>query len=259
MKIDDIKIKKILNKKINLITYDEIDSTNNVCKEQGNLGDINKLVISDYQTNGKGRLGRTFISEKGKGIYMSLLIKPSIALSDVSKITCVVGTSISKVLEKEIDRYVDIKWVNDIYLNNKKICGILTESSIINNEIKYIVIGIGINLYHQVFPKDIVASSIEDETGLILDRELLVASIINQILEDIENINDKSFVEFFRKRLYLKNKFVELNIRNELFEGFILDISDDFELVVEIDKNKKLVNSGEIIKVKEKKYENSYN
>ena len=259
MKIDDIKIKKILNKKINLITYDEIDSTNNDCKEQGNLGDINKLVISDYQTNGKGRLGRTFISEKGKGIYMSLLIKPSIALSDVSKITCVVGTSISKVLEKEIDRYVDIKWVNDIYLNNKKICGILTESSIINNEIKYIVIGIGINLYHQVFPKDIVASSIEDETGLILDRELLVASIINQILEDIENINDKSFVEFFRKRLYLKNKFVELNIRNELFEGFILDISDDFELVVEIDKNKKLVNSGEIIKVKEKKYENSYN
>ena len=253
MKIDSDKIKNNISEKLELITYDEIDSTNDVCKKLGNLENLNKLVVSDYQTSGKGRLGRTFISKKGKGIYMSLLVKPNISLSDISKITCVVATSISRVLEKEININIDIKWVNDLYLNNKKICGILTESSIMNNELKYIVIGIGINLYKQTFPKDIIASSIEDETGIALDRELLISNITNQILEDIKNINDLSFVEYFRKRLYMKNKLVELNIRNDSSEGIILDISDNFELVLDINGNKKLVNSGEIIKVKEKK------
>jgi BirA family biotin operon repressor/biotin-[acetyl-CoA-carboxylase] ligase len=250
MKIDSVLISNLINQKLKVITYEEIDSTNNVCKTLGNSGEINKLVISSYQTAGRGRLGRTFISEKDKGIYMSLLIKPNISLTDVSKVTCVVATSISKVLEKIINKKIDIKWVNDLYLNNKKICGILTESSIIDNKINYLVIGIGINLYHQVFPKDIIASSIEDETGVLINQNELIGKITNQILEDIELINNKTHLEYYRKRLYLKGKSVELNIRGEIFNGTVVDINDDFELIVNIDEKEKIVTSGEIIKVK---------
>ena len=121
-------IKKYLKEEIDIEMFDEVESTNNICKEIGKGDFNNTLLITRAQTGGRGRLGRSFISKKDKGIYMSLLLKPTLSLADVSKITCVVGTSILKVLSEYINERLYIKWVNDIYLHDKKICGILTES-----------------------------------------------------------------------------------------------------------------------------------
>lgn len=255
-------IKNLIDENIDILLFDEVDSTNNVCKKIGNQGFKNTLVISKSQTGGRGRLGRNFISNNNKGIYMSLLIRPNINISDISKVTCVVGTSILKILKKYIKNSIYIKWVNDIYINDKKICGILTESSLVENRINYIVIGIGINLYHQVFPADIIASSIEDETGIVIDKDTLIGEIINQVLIDIRNINSLEHVEIFRKHMYLLNEYTLLKVRDNEFIGKIIGINDSFELITDVDKRIITISSGEILKVskiKEDWNESNYN
>ncbi len=242
-------IKKYINDKIKVILLDEVDSTNNYCKEIGKKDFINTLVVAKSQTGGRGRLGRSFISKKDKGIYMSLLLNPQMKLSEVSKVTCVVATSITKVLSNYIDEPLFIKWVNDIYLNDLKICGILTESKIENNNLKYLIIGIGINLEHQVFPEDVKASSIYDQVGIQLNKEEVIGKIINQILNDINNINDTNHVIYFKEHMYLLDESVELLLQNRKYVGIVKGINDEFELIVNIKDNIRTVSSGEILKL----------
>lgn len=246
------KIKEQLNQNLDILIFDEIDSTNTYAKELGKNGSPNTLVIANSQSGGRGRLGRTFISKSNLGIYMSILLRLNISLQDVSKVTCVVGCSIARVLEKYINDKFYLKWVNDIYINNKKICGILTESSINNGQVDYIVIGVGLNLYSQVFPKDVNASSIEDETNVILEKDKIISEITNQVLIDIQKINDLNHIEYFKKRMYYKNHKVMLKLSDGLFDAFIEDINNDFELVASINNEKKYISSGEIIKILEK-------
>lgn len=242
-------IKKQLNEDVNIKLFDEVDSTNNICKEIGKTDFVNTLVVARTQTGGRGRLGRSFISKRDKGIYMSLLLKPIVSLSEVSKITCVVGTSIVKVLKEYINERLYIKWVNDIYLHDKKICGILTESKIENGNLKHIIIGIGLNLEHQVFPEDVNATSIFDEFGININKEELISKIVNQIFLDIRSINDLSHVVFFKEHMYLLNEHVELLLQNRKYVGEVKGINEAFELLANIKGNELTISSGEILKV----------
>lgn len=242
-------IKNHLQEKINIKLFDEVDSTNNICKEIALSDFENTLVIASGQTGGRGRLGRTFISKKDKGIYMSLLLKTNINLFDVSKVTCVVGTSILKVLKEYINDDLYIKWVNDIYLHDKKICGILTESKIEQNQLKYIIIGVGLNLEHQVFPEDVNASSICDEVNVNINKEQLIAELTNQILKDISTINNLDHVNYFLKHMYMLGENVELLLQNRKYIGKVVGINNEFELVVDIKGKETIISSGEILKV----------
>lgn len=242
-------IKKHLKQNIDVKLFDEVDSTNNICKEIAQNKFNTTLVVTNSQTNGRGRLGRSFISQKGKGIYASLLIKPSISILDVSKVTCIVGVCILEALKEYLNEDLYIKWVNDIYLNDKKICGILTESKVINSIVEYLVIGFGINLYHQKFPEDVNASSIEDETKIIINKNELISKIINRIIDALNNINNHLYVDVFRKHLYYKNESVLLNVQGQQLVGRVIDINDSFELLVDIDEKIINISSGEIIKV----------
>ena len=242
-------IKKQLKKNINVLLFDEVESTNNICKEIGKNNFETTLVSASYQTGGRGRLGRNFISLKDKGIYMSLLIKPNISIDDISKVTCVVGCSIHKVLKEYLKCDLYVKWVNDIYLNNYKVCGILTESKVVNGNLQYLIIGMGINLYSQEFPSDIIASSIEDQTNIIINKEDLIAKIVNQVLIDLDDINNQEHVDYFKKHMYLKNEVVLLNIRGTEHICKILDINENFELMALINNEIINISSGEILKV----------
>ncbi len=243
-------IKTHLKQNIDIKLFDEVDSTNNVCKDIAKKDFNTTLVASNSQTQGRGRLGRSFISEKGKGIYASLLIKPNINILDVSKVTCVVGVCILETLKEYVKDDLYIKWVNDIYLNDKKICGILTESKISNGIVDYLVIGFGINLYHQIFPKDVNASSIEDQTKIIINKNELLSKIVNRIIEALDNINDDLYVNEFRKHLYYKNELVNLSVQGKEFVGRVIDINDSFELLVETSGSIKNITSGEILKLR---------
>lgn len=242
-------IKNYINQDLDVLLFDEVDSTNNICKELGKKEFKNTLVLAKSQTAGRGRLGRTFISKKEKGIYMSLLLNCDISINNISKITCVVGTSIVKVLKEYINDDLYIKWVNDIYLNDFKICGILTESLILNGNVKNIVIGIGLNLEHQDFPADVVASSIYDQTGIKLDKYELVGKITNQILSDLSDVNNLAHVDYFKNHLYMKNEMVELLLQNRKYIGKINGINDDFNLLVEVKGEIKTISSGEILRI----------
>lgn len=242
-------INKHLKQNIDIKLFDEVDSTNNVCKKIAKEGFNTTLVVTNSQTGGRGRLGRSFISASNKGIYMSLLIKPNISIVDVSKITCVVGCSILRVLKEYITDPIYLKWVNDLYLHDKKICGILTESKINNGSLEYVVIGIGLNLYKQVFPKDVNASSIEDETNIIIDKWELIGKIIDRVLLDIENINDIKHVNYFKNNMYLKDKEVLLKTVHGELKATVVGINEFFELIAKTSLKTINISSGEILRV----------
>ena len=158
--MNDLLESKIIKDKckydVDIVVFDEIDSTNRYAKE---LEKDKTIVISDTQSNGRGRLGRDFLSSKGKGIYMSILLKYDEKMLDPTLFTCYTGTVVSKVFEHLLGLNPGIKWVNDIFIKGKKVCGILTEASygLENGVLDYAVVGVGINVYRPEggFPEEI--------------------------------------------------------------------------------------------------------
>lgn len=239
----------------NVYQLDKIDSTNKFLKDLANKNeDEITLVIANYQTHGRGRLGRTFISNKGKGIYMSILLRPKYSISTSQRITSLVATSVSNAIDKICNVETKIKWVNDIYLNNKKIAGILTEgqTNFESKKVEYIVVGIGINLYHQDFPEELdnIVTTLEDETNNIYSKNELVKEIINQIILYYNHLEENIHITEYRNKSYVINKNVELNIHGIIKHGKVLNIDDDGELIVLIDNKKETIYSGEITKVR---------
>ena len=107
-----------------------------------------------------------------------------------------------------------------------------------------------INLYHQIFPKDVNASSIEDQTKIIINKNELLSKIVNRIIEALDNINDDLYVNEFRRHLYYKNELVNLSVQGKEFVGRVIDINDSFELLVELSGSIKNITSGEILKLR---------
>lgn len=173
----------------NVILYDETDSTNNRAKEFGDNGCVDgTLIISDTQTSGKGRLGRSFSSPAGTGIYMSLLLRPQLAMSGISRITLLAAMAVHKALDKIPEISSQIKWPNDIVVDGKKVVGILTEASW-DTSLRYVVIGIGINVNNDVFPEDIspTAISLYQICGKKLEREKIIFDVMKNLSEYYHN------------------------------------------------------------------------
>ena len=183
----------------NIEYIDVIDSTNKeLKKDKYNLYN-NYVLIANQQTNGTGRLTRTFVSNKDAGLYMSVRIKPQVSIKQLNNLTCVVAAIVSNSIEKQIKRLVDIKWVNDIYINNFKIAGILVESKINfnTNNFEYLIIGIGINLYQQEFDADLskTASNIEKETRIKISKEQLIKDILFDLSIYLKDYNSEEYMK----------------------------------------------------------------
>lgn len=205
----------------NVILYDETDSTNTRAKEFGNHGCVDgTLIIADKQNAGKGRMGRNFSSPPDTGIYMSLLLKPEIDITHVSSITLLAAMAVAKALESIDGIKPHIKWPNDIVINGKKVVGILTEmssdaiqipktygladlpyatASTYANSVKYVIVGIGINVNNESFPKEITntASSLYQACGRKLDREDIIHNVwlyFNDYYQDFLSHKDLRFL-----------------------------------------------------------------
>ena len=144
--------KNLINKNILLEILEETTSTNDYIKKSSNLDSA--VVIAKKQTLGRGRLNRTFYSPENKGIYLSILVKPQLETKNSVKITTFTAVAVANAIEKVSGLKTQIKWVNDIFINGKKVCGILAEASqnFKESKLDYAVIGIGINLYGKDFP-----------------------------------------------------------------------------------------------------------
>ena len=163
-----------------LDVFKTIDSTNNFAKSLAQLGaEHGTTVISEVQTQGKGRMGKNFYSPLGMGIYMSVIIRPKLSVEHSLLITSCAAVAVAEAIEKVSGIDCKIKWVNDIYAGNKKLCGILTEASVDVEQggLEYAVVGIGLNVQNVTFPKNVadIATSIKLETNENVSRSLLAA------------------------------------------------------------------------------------
>ena len=252
-----------------VVFLSSIDSTNSEAARRADSSDGGVLVVSEEQTAGRGRRGRNWSSPAGSNVYFSLMIKPELSTDVAPMLTLIMALAVCRGMEKMItgsaigtsgrkgssrpENLPMIKWPNDIVIDGRKCCGMLTEMSCEEDRIRYVVIGVGINVKHQDFPKEIrdTAVSLEDTTGLKIGRSILVAEIINEFGPLYERFLEECDLNFARKAYYDRlinsgRKVRVLDPKGE-YEGTCRGISEKGELLVEVeDGNIVKVNSGEV-------------
>lgn len=234
-----------------IIHFDTIDSTNNYAKIIANDKENGTIIISEEQVSGRGRLGKQWHSKKYDGIWMSIILKPNISPMDAPFITLIAGASIVKGLNN-LGIKASIKWPNDIIINGKKICGILTELSAEIERVNYIVVGIGINVKTLDFPDDIVniATSIKKE-GYNISRVDIIRNIISEFekvyIDYIDNNDKTKTLEICRTHSAVIGHYIYTIRNNEKEKVKCIDINENGNLVVEDEKgNIKEIISGEV-------------
>ena len=246
--INSLKIIKNLNKKIKVEVLEQTTSTNDYIKKYLDLE--NCAVIAKSQTSGRGRLNRSFYSPSGTGLYMSVLVKPNSLIANSVRLTTYTAVVVAKAIESLISLPVQIKWVNDLFLNGKKICGILAESScnFEKGTLNYAIIGIGVNVYNGSFPLELesIATSIEKETNIKIDINALASKIINGLLDAETQILSTKYLEEYKKRLFILNKKVTITSSNGSFEAVCVDVLDNGALVANKDSELITVHTGDV-------------
>ena len=237
--------------------FETIDSTNKKAKELAAEGTVHgTLVIADAQEAGVGRRGRSWSSEKDAGIYMSVVLRPEIETDKASMLTLIAALTVQKAIQKVCGEKVDalpmIKWPNDVVLNKKKICGILTEMSLKGTAIDYVIVGIGINVNNKAFPEEIAqtASSLSRGCGEDIEREMLITEVWKQFsvyYEQFITVKDLSFLKEEYERA-LVNKEEKVKVLDPLGEyvGIAKGITNTGELIVDTEEGTRLVSGGEV-------------
>ena len=230
-------LEKYLDQKLNITIFDELDSTNNYLKKLGSVGKKeNQLVIALSQTGGRGRMGRTFYSPNGTGIYFSLLLHPEFSAEKSLFLTVMAAVSVAETVMNYNKNDVKIKWVNDIYIDSKKVCGILTEGAINSDKsLDYAVVGIGINVVvpENGFPEDIKAFATAIFQGNTEEniKEKIVAEVVNRFFKMYNGI-DTDFVKRYKEYSYLTGKEINIIQGETTRPATVIDITDDCHLLV---------------------------
>ncbi len=250
----DYVLKYLKNPLIRIKTLRSVNSTNAFLKSIAENENEGLLVIADSQTGGKGRLGRTFLSPDGTGLYMSLLLKPKLSANDALAITSCAAVAVCDVARKIApDKSIGIKWVNDIYANGKKICGILTEAAfnMENGGLDYAVLGIGINLFepeHGFGELSDIAGALFPYSANTADVKCRIAAeITDRFMELYSDISSKSFFKSYKNNLFILGKKIKVLRENKSKIAEAVDIDDNFMLLVRYENGEEeLLSSGEI-------------
>jgi BirA family transcriptional regulator, biotin operon repressor / biotin---[acetyl-CoA-carboxylase] ligase len=236
--------------------FESLESTNKTAKEVA-LSDPNHdiVILANEQTAGRGRLGRSFYSPRNAGLYLSILFRPAFDISHSILITTAAAVAVVRAIEKLSPVELSIKWVNDIYYKEKKVCGILTEgvSDFETGRIGYVILGVGINCFEVAYPEEL--SEIAGNLGGGFSRNQLAAEIINQWNALMPDIETRAFLETYRQRsAVLGNEILIYPVGNRDADGILaqaLSIDDDGGLVVQYQEGPKFgltetLSSGEV-------------
>lgn len=233
----------------NLVVHDKTGSTNLDAKQLAEEGaESGTLVVSEMQTAGRGRRGRAWISPAGEAIYMSLLLRPTCRPEQASVLTLVMALAVLEAIEELAPGRCGIKWPNDIVINGKKICGILTEMSVEKNTIDHVVIGVGINANQSSFEKEIseTATSLFLELGKETDRSGLISCVMHYFeyayTEYEKTWNLAGLVDRYNRHLVNMDRQVRVLDPKGEYEGIALGINAQGELLVR-------KQDGELVKV----------
>ncbi len=220
-----------------VIYYDEVDSTNNAAKRIAKESDDGTVVISRIQKSGRGRLGRPWISPEG-GIWLSIIIKPKISLEHASRLTILAGIAVTKTM-RNMDVDAVIKWPNDVLINKKKVCGILTELNAEIEQIDYVIVGIGINANNEIddFTEDLRKNSttLKQETGNPVNQVKLVQNILTEFEQQYIRFNTQPFSSILDEWIELSDtlgKHVTIMTPTRMISGKAIAITENGSLIV---------------------------
>lgn len=249
-------IKNNLNtdlKDLNITVLQSVSSTNSYLKERADkgLGD-GFVVVSGAQTEGRGRFGRSFYSPEDTGVYTSILLRPeNRSVNYGAELTAMAAVAMCESIEKVSGKTARIKWVNDIFVDGRKVCGILTEGavSLESGLFDYVILGAGVNIYS---PKNGFPKEIEETAGNVLDevdnnvKNRVVSGFLNSFYSFYQS-GSKEYIEKYRERNFVIGSKVKLAMGGELSDALVKDIDDNCRLLVELpDGSSKAITSGEI-------------
>lgn len=247
-------IKKYLTVPINNIeVYKTVTSTNDLAKQYAlDLKPEGTVIVAREQTAGRGRKGRSFYSPMSTGVYISVLLRPELTAEKTLYITTAAAVAVAKAIEKISGKEAKIKWVNDIFVDGKKVCGILTEGAIDfeTGKMQYAILGIGVNIKkpENDFPSEIqnIAGSVFDTT----DKEvssIIVAEMLNNFMNYYKNLASKPFYEEYKKRMFLIGKQLTVYSGKDSYPAVAIDLDEELSLIVKDENgNIKKLNTGEV-------------
>lgn len=231
-----------------------VGSTNTLCHEKARSGEAEGYVaVAGAQTAGRGRRGRSFYSPAGTGVYMSLLLRPQGFTGDqVLGLTTMAAVAVSESIEALSGKKAEIKWVNDIFVDGKKVCGILSEAmyEVPSGALQCVIVGIGINAYA---PEAGFPPEISESAGCVFDKpevdlkNSLVAEVLNRFMKYYDDPKSDAVYDEYRTRSMVIGKDVKVLKKDSALKAHVLDIDRDCGLVVRYpDGTEEVLNSGEI-------------
>ncbi len=231
--------------------FESIGSTNSFLKEEAARGAPDKTVcIATEQTAGRGRLGRSFYSPKNTGLYISFLYRPDFTALDATLLTTAAAVAFAKAITFVCEKDVMIKWINDIYLSSKKVCGILTEAvtDFESGRVESVVIGGGINITP---PENGFGELSEIATSLFgsgedCDKNALATALINEMDKAVFDVKNPEIISYYREKSLVLGREVEVIGHKEIKSGIASDIDDSGHLIVVSDGKKHKLHYGEI-------------
>lgn len=235
---------------IKIETVDIIDSTNDELKRRAQKGEEEVfLLVAEKQTRGRGTKGRSFFSPEGTGIYMSLLLRPTYTPQECTFLTVMAAVSCAEAIERVVGLKPQIKWVNDIYLDGKKVGGILTQAHLSKDcrDVEWAIVGIGVNLSEPEggFPEEIknIATALGKKDGNIKNR--LISEIVNEFVRYYRKLTKKEFIEGYSKRLLGLGGEITVKESGEEYKGTVIGIDDMCRLKIRLpDGGERLLGSA---------------
>ena len=242
-----------LKGRLNIEVKKTVTSTNALLKEKAAAGaPEGTVLIALSQTAGRGRFTRKFFSPSDSGIYMSILLRPRISAENAALITTAAAVAVAEAAEKLSGGKTAIKWVNDVLIDGKKICGILTEASlnIESGELDYAVLGIGLNVYEPEngFPDEIknIAGAILKERGSG-NKSRLAAAVLESFFKYYKDISERRYLKAYRERCIVLGKQISVMSQDGSRSAYALDIDENCRLRVKYPDNKEeILSSGEV-------------
>jgi len=238
-----------------IVFLHETVSTNDFAKKLARYGAAEgTVVIAEAQTAGRGRLGREWFSPKG-GLYFSIVLRPKLRANEAVKLVFVASLAVAKVLDEVYGLRVETKWPNDVLVNGRKICGILSEMNTVGEKVNYVIVGVGINVNTEVqkkFPEElrIATTSLKNE----LCRKIRLGEMFRIVLERLDEIHKQFLKEGFvsvlarwKKYAYFLGCHIDVTCQCEKLSGLASDVDSDGTLIVKLeDGTVKHVSTGDI-------------
>ena len=243
------------NPHLDISVFSSVTSTNTILKEMAEQGaKEGTVIIAEEQTAGRGRTGKQFYSPKGTGIYISILLRPDIPAEESLFLTTSAAVATARAIEDVSDKRALIKWVNDIDLEDKKTCGILTEGAfnVETGKLDYAIVGIGINVCipDGGFPdniKDIATAIFDKQTDSINKRSILIANLLDYFMEYYKDFKSKSYVKEYIERSMIIGKTITIIEGSKTSVAKAIDIDKNCRLKVQFeDGTTKWLSSGEV-------------